>query len=143
VSTPGVVEAFYSQIWNGGDLAAISTLLSRDFRFRGSLGAELRGHDAFAEYVRSVRAALADYHCEILDCVTEQNKAFAKIRFSGTHVAPFRGYQPTGKPVHWLGAALFLIDGGLISEAWVLGDQPVSTRSSKSMQNQTRTPCKQ
>jgi predicted ester cyclase len=122
VSTPGVVDVFYSQIWNCGDLAASSTLLSTDFRFRGSLGAELRGHDAFADYVRSVRGALADYHCEILDCVTEQNKAFAKMRFSGTHVAPFRGYQPKGKRVHWLGAALCLLDSGLISEVWVLGD---------------------
>ena len=72
MSTPSAVETFYSQIWNSGDLAAIPTLLSRDFRFRGSLGSELRGHEAFAEYVRSVRAALADYHFEILDCVTEQ-----------------------------------------------------------------------
>jgi hypothetical protein len=120
--TPSAVETFCSQIWNSGDLAASSTLLSRDFRFRGSLGSELRGHEAFAEYVRSVRAALADYHCEILDCVTEQNKSFVKMRFSGIHVAPFRDHQPTGKPVHWLGAALFLLDGGLISELWVLGD---------------------
>ncbi len=122
MSTPSVVEAFYSRIWNRGDLGASSALLSRDFRFRGSLGAELRGYDAFGDYVRSVRGALADYHCEILDCVTEQNKAFAKMRFSGIHVALFRGYQPSGKPVHWLGTALFLIDGGLISELWVLGD---------------------
>ena len=57
MSTPSAVEAFYSQIWNRGDLAASSTLLSRDFRFRGSLGTELRGHEAFAEYVRSVRGA--------------------------------------------------------------------------------------
>jgi predicted ester cyclase len=122
MTTPSVVETFYSQIWNRDDLSAISALLSKDFRFRGSLGSELRGHDAFGVYVRSVRRALADYHCEILDCVTEQNKAFAKMRFSGIHVAPFRGHQPTGKPVHWLGAALFLLDGGLISELWVLGD---------------------
>jgi predicted ester cyclase len=92
------------------------------FRFRGSLGPELRGHDAFGEYVRSVRAALADYNCEILDCVAEQGKAFAKICFSGIHVAAFRGQQPTGKEVRWLGAALFRIEGELIAELWVLGD---------------------
>lgn len=122
MSTPSLVEAFYSRIWNQGDLAATSDLLSKEFCFRGSLGVELRGSDAFGDYVRSVRAALADYHCEILDCVAEQDRAFAKMRFSGIHVAPFRGYQPTGRPVHWLGAALFLLDGELISELWVLGD---------------------
>jgi predicted ester cyclase len=122
MSTPKLVEAFYSRIWNHGDLAAPSELLGKDFCFRGSLGAELRGSDAFVDYVRSVRGALADYHCEILDCVAEGGRAFAKMRFSGIHVAPFRGYQPTGKPVHWLGAALFRLDGELIAELWVLGD---------------------
>jgi steroid delta-isomerase-like uncharacterized protein len=141
MSTPSVVDAFYSQIWNRGDLAASSTLLSRDFRFRGSLGSELRGYDAFRDYVRSVRGALADYNCEILDCVTEQNKAFAKMRFSGVHVAPFRGHQATGKPVHWLGAALFLLDGGLISELWVLGDLFGLDALLEANQNQDRTPC--
>jgi predicted ester cyclase len=116
------VKAFYARVWNGGDLAAISDLLSEGFSFRGSLGSELRGRDAFTQYVRSVRDALANYHCEILDCVTEGNKAFAKMRFSGDHVALFRGFQPTGKPVHWLGAALFVVDGEVISEVWVLGD---------------------
>ena len=122
MSTPSAVEAFYARIWNGGDLSAASELLSEGFSFRGSLGSELQGRDTFTEYVRSVRVALADYHCEILDCVTEENKAFAKIHFSGIHVAPFRGHQPTRKSVHWLGAALFTFDGTVISELWVLGD---------------------
>lgn len=122
MSTPSLVEAFYSRIWNQGDLAATSDLLAKDFRFRGSLGVELRGFDAFGNYVRSVRGPLADYHCEILDCVSEGNRAFAKMRFSGIHVAPFRGYQPTQKPVQWFGAALFVFDGERIADLWVLGD---------------------
>jgi steroid delta-isomerase-like uncharacterized protein len=122
MSTPSLVEAFYSRIWNQGDLAATSDLLAVDFCFRGSLGAELRGADAFKDYVRSVRGALSDYHCEILECVSEGNRAFAKMRFSGIHVASFRGYPPTGKPVHWLGAALFLFDRDRIADLWVLGD---------------------
>ena len=122
MSTPTHVDSFYSRIWNNGDLTARSELLSKDFCFRGSLGAEMRGYDAFGEYVRSVRTALADFRCEILDCVTEQNKAFAKMRFTGVHVATFRGHKPTGRPVEWLGAALFVFEGGVIAELWVLGD---------------------
>jgi predicted ester cyclase len=83
---------------------------------------EMRGRNAFEDYVRSVRDALAGYHCEILDCVAEGSKAFAKMRFSGVHVAPFRGFHPTGKSVHWLGAALFFFDHQEIAELWVLGD---------------------
>jgi predicted ester cyclase len=122
MSIPRVVEAFYSRIWNDGDLSAASVLLSEEFLFRGSLGTEMRGPNAFTDYVRSVRGAFADYHCEILDCVTEGQKAFAKMRFSGIHMGPFRGYEPTGKPVRWTGAALFVLGDKVIAELWVLGD---------------------
>jgi predicted ester cyclase len=69
-----------------------------------------------------VRGALENYRCEIIDCLTEGDKAFAKMRFGGVHVAPFRGYRPTGRAVHWLGAALFHFDARCIGELWVLGD---------------------
>jgi predicted ester cyclase len=117
-----LVRAFYERIWNAGDLSCLPDLLSPAFVFKGSLGDELEGWNAFGNYVRSVRSALAEYRCEILECVTEAERAFAKMRFSGLHVAPFRGFQPTGKLVSWLGAALFRCKDGVIAELWVLGD---------------------
>ena len=122
MSTPRLVEQFYARIWDAGDLEAVSDLLAPEFVFRGSLGTELSGHDAFKGYVRLVRGSLSDYRCEILTCVAESGRAFAKMRFSGRHTAPFRGYEPTGQPVHWLGASLFRFEGERIAEVWVLGD---------------------
>lgn len=122
MSAPKLVQDFYERIWNAGQLEAISDLLSDDFTFRGSLGSERRGRDGFAEYVRSVRGALSNYQCEILECVTEGSRAFAQMRFSGTHQGEFRGYPPTGMPLHWLGAAFFRFDGDSIADLWVLGD---------------------
>jgi steroid delta-isomerase-like uncharacterized protein len=122
MGTPSLVKAFYERIWNAGDLAAAPELLAEGFVFRGSLGSEMVGRGAFGDYVRSVRGALGGYNCEILDCVAEGDRAFARMRFSGMHTGPFRGFQPTGKPVHWHGAALFRLERGLIAELWVLGD---------------------
>jgi len=122
MTTPQLVEAFYKRIWDEGDLGAATELLSDEFRFRGSLGQEMRGREAFLEYVRGVRGPLAEYRCEILDCVAEGEKAFAKMRFGGKHVGAFRRYAPTGKAVHWHGAALFRFEAGKIAELWVLGD---------------------
>jgi predicted ester cyclase len=122
MSTPSPVEAFYQRIWNTGDVEAASELLTPDFSFRGSLGVELRGQDGFKSYVRSVRSALAEYRCEIMECVTEGDQAFAQMRFSGRHVGVLLGYQPTGKSVHWHGAALFRFERRAISQLWVLGD---------------------
>lgn len=122
MTTPTPVAAFYDRIWNAGDLDAASDLLAPDVSFRGSLGSEMRGREAFGEYVRSVRSALADYRCEVLDCVAEGEQAFARVRFSGRHVGVFRGYEPTGRTVSWVGAALFRFRGERIAEVWVLGD---------------------
>lgn len=97
-------------------------LLSDSFLFRGSLGSELQGRAQFSEYVRQVRTARADYKCEIIVCVTEGSRAFARMRFAGRHVGDFRGYAPTGKAVDWVGAALFLFEGEVIASLWVLGD---------------------
>ena len=122
MSTPKLVTAFYERIWHAGDLDAVYDLLTEEFSFRGSLGTEIRGREAFQDYVRSIREALANYHCEILRCVAEEDTAFARMRFSGLHVAPFRGYESTGEPVHWAGAAFFQFRNEAIAEVWVLGD---------------------
>ena len=116
-----MVDQFYARIWNSGD-ENVATLLAEDFAFYGSLGTPTVGHAAFLDIVRSVRASLANYNCDILACVTEHPKAFARMRFSGTHVAAFRGFSPTGKQVQWNGAALFGFRDGLINELWVLSD---------------------
>lgn len=122
MSTPVAVARFYEEIWDRGRVEVASELLTDGFVFRGSLGNAMEGRAAFIEYVRSVHEALDDYRCEVLDCVTEGDRAFAKMRFSGRHVGSFRGFPPTGKPVDWLGAALFRFDGTQIAELWVLGD---------------------
>jgi predicted ester cyclase len=122
MSTPSIVTSFYERIWNAGDLNAADELLANHFAFRGSLGVELRGREPFKDYVRAVRQALGNYRCEILDCVAEQHRAFAKMRFSGIHRGVFRGFEPTGNSVHWHGAALFRIENGVIGELWVVGD---------------------
>ena len=122
MSVPNLVSAFYERIWNDGDLDAAKELLIEDFVFRGSLGSERRGVTEFCEYVQLVRNALSDYRCAILECVAENERAFARMRFSGVHSREFRGYPPTMLPIHWDGAALFRFGQSAIAELWVLGD---------------------
>jgi predicted ester cyclase len=122
MSIPPLVTAFYERLWNAGEEAVMPELLAAEFWFRGSLGGECRGHAAFWNYVNAVRTALADYRCEILDCVSEDAQAFARMRFSGMHTGMFRGFHPTGLGVRWEGAALFTFEAARIRNLWVLGD---------------------
>ena len=122
MATHPLVSAFYARVWNAGERSALDDLVTDDFHFQGSLGAPVIGRDAFWGMVSFVRGALSDYHCTIVDCVSEGDRAFARMRFAGTHTGPFRGHEPSGRRVEWQGAALFTFTGERISALWVLSD---------------------
>jgi predicted ester cyclase len=117
-----VVESFYADVWNRHDKSKIPTLLCANFTFRGSLGQSRTGHEGFASYLDFVHQTLAEFRCDILDLVVEQSQAFARMRFTGIHHAELFGFQPTGRPVEWAGAALFTFSGSRVADLWVLGD---------------------
>ena len=116
------VESFYADVWNRQDTSRIPRLLDPHFTFRGSLGETRTGHDGFASYLDFVHGAVSGFTCDILEVVVEPPKVFARVRFSGNHRGPLLGFPPTGKPVEWLGAALFTFSGEQIADLWVLGD---------------------
>lgn len=118
-----LVVAFYDEIWNRGDLAAIPRLLHEAVTFRGSLAEERRGHDGFAAYVVMIRGALDNYRCDIEDLVCEDDRAFARMAFSGIHRGELLAFPPTGRRVAWAGAVLFTGGpDGRIGDIWALGD---------------------
>ena len=116
------VEKFYARIWDAHDKSVIPQVLHEDFTFRGSLGDTKRGHAGFAQYLDAVHDALGGYRCMIEDLVIEPGRVFAKMRFTGTHRAPFMGYPATGQSVSWAGCALFTFTQDKVSDLWVLGD---------------------
>jgi steroid delta-isomerase-like uncharacterized protein len=117
-----LVERFYDVVWNRADEAEARRILSSDFCFRASLGPELRGPGGFIAYLRSVRAALPNFICTIEDMIETEDRAAARMSFRGTHRGKFFGVEPTGRDIHWAGAAFFTVRDGQIAELWVLGD---------------------
>jgi len=117
-----LTERFYNVVWNQADEAEARRILSPDFRFRASLGPELRGPGGFIAYLRSVHAALENFTCVIDEIVATDDSAAARMSFRGMHRAKFFGIAPTGREIHWNGAAFFKVSGGRIAELWVLGD---------------------
>jgi steroid delta-isomerase-like uncharacterized protein len=117
-----LVERFYNEVWNRADEAVARDILDPDFRFRASLGPELRGPDGFIVYLRAVHAAVGNFTCTIEELVATEDRAAAKMMFHGVHRGKFFGVAATGRAVHWSGAAFFAMRGGRIASLWVLGD---------------------
>jgi hypothetical protein len=95
MTVPTLVRDFYERIWIAGDQSAVGELLSEGFVFRGSLGTKRKGQVRFRDYICEVRSNVADYRCDILECVSEGQLAFAKTRFGGMHVGDFRAHRQT------------------------------------------------
>jgi predicted ester cyclase len=117
-----LVERFYNLVWNKAGEIEAHRILARDFRFRGSLGPELRGPDGFIAYMRSVHAALGGFTCQIDEVIAAGDQAAARMSFYGRHRGRFFGIEPSGREIRWSGAAFFKTRGGTIIELWVLGD---------------------
>jgi steroid delta-isomerase-like uncharacterized protein len=117
-----LVRRFYADVWNRWDDAALDDLLAEDFAFRGSLGDEVLGRDGFRGYRDKVRAGFPDFHNEVVELVTEGDRAAARLRYSGHHRGAILGVAASGALVSYDGAAFFTAAGGRLRRAWVLGD---------------------
>ncbi len=127
-TTRELVERFYHVVWNQADEAEARKILKPDFRFRASLGPELRGPGGFIAYLRSVRAALENFTCTIEELIATEDRAAARMSFHGRHRGNMFGVAATGRDIRWSGAAFFKVSGDLITELWVLGDIEAARR---------------
>lgn len=117
-----VIERFYRELWNGWDLTVADEIVAPDIRFRGSLGNEIEGRDAFEEYVETVRAAFPNWHNRIDEVIASGEKVVTRMTWTGTHRGRLMGIEPTNRRVEYVGAAIFRISNGRITEAWIVGD---------------------
>lgn len=97
-------------------------MLTPDFVFRGSLGAEAQGLDGFRAYRDKVRAAFPDFHNEVSEIVADGDRAAVRLRCTGRHDGELFGIAPTGLRVAYAAAAFLRSRDTQLCAAWVLGD---------------------
>ncbi len=118
-----LVETFFNVMWNRFDDATMREILSSEIDFRGSIGLHVTGHDGFAGYMRTIRDAFPDFHNAIDDIVATDDRAVARLTYTGTHKGPLLGHPATGQRIEYAGVAMFTMVGGKIAKVWVLGDR--------------------
>src|SRR5713226_6225768 len=117
-----IVGRYYDELWNKWNLDLGEELLAPEIRFRGSLAVEVKGIEGFKEYMKTVRRAFPDFFNTIEEILTDGDRVVARLTYRGTHLGELFGIAPTGIRVTYAGVALFRIQGGKISDGWVLGD---------------------
>lgn len=117
-----VVRRFYDELWNEWRLEVAEQIVSPALRFRGSLGTTCSDRDEFKQYVETVRAAFPDWHNRIDEMIASEDRVVTRMTWTGTHRGALGDVEPTGARVEYPGAAFFRLAGGVIEEAWVIGD---------------------
>jgi predicted ester cyclase len=74
---------------------------------------------AEAEQLHSVlTGAFPDLRITVEDTVAGGDKVAARMTFRGTHRGPFRGLEPTGRPVEFSSIRIYRIEGGQVVQTW-------------------------
>lgn len=128
MSITQLIERFYGELWNEVKLAVADEILHPEVSFRGSVGLGASGRSEVCDYVVMVTTALSEYRCDVQVLITDDDRAAAKVRFSGIHNGDFLGFPPTDRGVEWMGAGFFTAREGLLHDIWILGDLASLTR---------------
>jgi predicted ester cyclase len=74
---------------------------------------------AEAEQLHAIlTGAFPDLRITVEDTVAGDDKVAARMTFRGTHQGPFRGIEPTGRPVEFSSIRIYRIEDGKVAETW-------------------------
>ena len=105
-----IIEIWYYKMWNKWDTSVMDAILHKDISFRGSLGQSKKGHSGLKEYIGFIKDAFPDFSNNIEEIITENNKSFVRLTYSGTHKGKLFGFNPTDKTIKYVGAAVFTFE---------------------------------
>ena len=117
-----LIRRYYSELWNEWSVTALEELISPDVVFRGSIGTMVKGIGEFKQYVNRICSAFPDFYNEIEELIAEDERAAARLSYSGTHQGELFGFPGTGERIAYQGIAIFRFEEEKIAEGYVLGE---------------------
>ena len=116
-----LVREHFDRVWNHGEFDTDN--LADDYRVQTNLGAhEEHSLETFQAFVTQAREAVPNLHKEIEDTIATAEKVVVRYTMTGTQQGEFKGIPPTGEDVEIAGIAIFRVDDGTITEAWIVSD---------------------
>ena len=104
------------KFWNTGDMEAIETYYSPDYRQHGPTD-EL-DMAAFRATAKAYFAAFPDLHITTDELIAEGDRVVKRWTARCTHTGPFLGAPPTGNKLTIQGIEVFRVSGGKFVEVW-------------------------
>lgn len=94
------------EIIESGDLDQLSEVLADDVVIRVPEEDEMRGIDAYREYVQSFTTAFPDTSFEVHDMFQDDDVVITHFTWRGTHEGEIEGIEATGKTIELQGMTI-------------------------------------
>lgn len=115
------IEQAWLAAWDLGELAALDSLLSPDYRRISGTG-ESQSLAEFKDSIVTTRTAFPDLKTVIDETVVEGDRVAIRWHSTGTHRNPFLGVPPTHREIVVSGTTFAHFDGALVAEEYVTWD---------------------
>jgi steroid delta-isomerase-like uncharacterized protein len=113
-----VMERFYEEVVNAGDVDKIDELLVEDFVEHEELPGLSQDREGVKQFFRQLRSAFPDVRFQPEDVISEGELTAARYTMTGTHEGEFMGVPPTGKQVTVSGIDIVRLRDGKGLEHW-------------------------
>ncbi len=113
----GLVHLYSDELMSQGRLGIADQILADDVQFFGpGSGEPVCGREPFKEFIRTLRTAFPDLHCEMHVVVEEGDHVACWLTVHGTHRNSWRGLHPSGQHLALQAMNLFRLSADRIIE---------------------------
>ncbi|HKT04293.1 MAG TPA: ester cyclase [Rugosimonospora sp.] len=113
-----IVRRFVDEYQTAANEATFEELLHVDVLDHSRPPGIAPGSAGVRQQFEGFRRAFPDFRATILDQITEGDKVVTRKVFTGTHLGPFQGLEPTGRQVEIHVIDIVRVAGGQIVEHW-------------------------
>jgi predicted ester cyclase len=113
------------ELFAQGNLALMDALTTADFVNHGQTPGvpEEQGRASLANAIQRVRAGFPDFRYQLEHEVAEGDIVVHHLTASGTHMGPFAGAAPTGRPATWREVHIMRFQADRMAEQWGVVDR--------------------
>ncbi len=113
-----MVEKFYEEVWNKGNLDVADELIASDYVRHDLRPGNPPRPEGMKRIASDLRAAFPDLHLAVTFMVAENDMIVARWVTTGTHKGSWGAVEPTGKRAEFSGVNIWRFARGKVVELW-------------------------
>lgn len=116
------IEDLVVEVVNHGNFAVADLVLASTYMLHGPSPDASLSREQFKRLMERMRRAFPDINVRIDEVIASADRVVVRWMMTGTHTGSVRDVAPTGASVSHAGIAIFGMESGRVTEAWMAAD---------------------